>query len=84
MNTSSPRRPRPWRGDAAPTPAEPGPGSWSPPREAGPWSPLGAVWNRGPSVAEAWRRIGGFLLLGLSLWLVGAVAFIRAVAGLFQ
>jgi len=37
-----------------------------------------------PSGGSALRRIGGFVLLGSSLWLVSIVAFFRSIVSLFS
>ncbi|MXP61871.1 hypothetical protein E0493_00720 [Roseomonas sp. M0104] len=56
------------------------PRGWHRPRPAG-----------GPDAAPGWpgrgetlRRIGGFALLGCSLWLVAILAFFQALVGMFS
>ncbi|MCI0753228.1 hypothetical protein [Teichococcus vastitatis] len=36
-----------------------------------------------PPVPDALRRLGGFALLGASVWLVAIIALFRALVGLF-
>ncbi|HWL83561.1 MAG TPA: hypothetical protein VNR89_21620 [Roseomonas sp.] len=70
------------------------PGPWSPRGSSRMPPPRG--WRRPRSVgasgeAPAWpgrgetlRRIGGFALLGCSLWLVAILAFFQAIIGMFS
>lgn len=80
--------------DSASGPWAEQPGPWNPRRNAGMSAPRG--WHRprpagGPDAAPGWpgrgetlRRIGGFALLGCSLWLVAILAFFQALVGMFS